>query len=169
MEILKERLRKLRKERDVKQVELADAIQEARTSISTYENGKTPHVDVCIKLAAYFDVTVDYLLCLTNDRKPPAGSLADYFEKLTPYAGNSTLTASGISDLLEALTDYYKQGAPCGDAPLISMSGYINNLNAALKAAIANDTTALMDSANAAVIAALEVTKMPVPRSPYTL
>ena len=169
MEILKERLRKLRLELKLRQEDLADAVQEGRTSISTYENGKTPPVDVCIKLAAYFNVTVDYLLCLTNDRKPPVGSLADYFAKLTTYAGNDTLTATAVSDLLETLTEYYKQGAPCGDTPLISMSGYINNLRAALLAALSNDTTALMDSANAAAIAALEVTKMPVSRSPYTL
>ena len=62
-------LQNLRENRDVKQVEVANAIGIAPSSYSNYEQGlHMPDYTVLIKLADYFDVTLDYLLDRTETK-----------------------------------------------------------------------------------------------------
>ena len=63
---IKDILRTLRNERDAKQSTVANDIGLAQGTYSSYENGITPPTENCIKIAKYFDVSVDYLLGLTN-------------------------------------------------------------------------------------------------------
>lgn len=65
-----ERLKELRKERGLTQVQLAQIIQVERSSVGKYE-GKSriiPSDDVKQRIAEYFDVSVDYLLGRTEIR-----------------------------------------------------------------------------------------------------
>ena len=65
-----ERIRNLREESDKKQQELADYLNIKQTTYSKYELGKVNiPVEVFIKLADYYDVSVDYLLGRTNEKK----------------------------------------------------------------------------------------------------
>lgn len=58
-----ERLRALRKERGLKQEELAKELDLTQRKISYWENGTTePDLTALWKLSDYFGVTVDYLL-----------------------------------------------------------------------------------------------------------
>ena len=59
----------LRKERGIGQKELAAYLKLSTGTISNYENGvHSPDLHTLCKLADYFDVTTDYLLCRTGYR-----------------------------------------------------------------------------------------------------
>ena len=66
-----QRIRDLREDKDLSQKELAEYLNCSQVSYSYYELGKrTIPPEVLIALAAYYGVSVDYLLGLT-DRKAP--------------------------------------------------------------------------------------------------
>lgn len=65
------RLRDLREDNDLLQKDVAEYLQCSQTCYSSYEIGKRGiPVDVLIKLADYYDTSVDYLLGRTDVRKP---------------------------------------------------------------------------------------------------
>ena len=58
-----EQIRNLREDNDKKQQELADYLNIKQTTYSKYELGKVNiPIEVFMKLADYYDVSVDYLL-----------------------------------------------------------------------------------------------------------
>lgn len=58
-----ERLKELRMAKGVSQQIVADYLEITRQAYSNYENGnRAPDNETLLKLAEYFDVTVDYLL-----------------------------------------------------------------------------------------------------------
>lgn len=59
-----ERLRRLRKDRDITQGQLADVIGVVSSAVGKYERlpGSYPSVEALIRIADYFDVSIDYLL-----------------------------------------------------------------------------------------------------------
>ena len=62
-QLFAERLRELRIERGVGQNKLAAALGLSNASISYWENCKQePTASAIVKLASYFDVSIDYLL-----------------------------------------------------------------------------------------------------------
>ena len=62
-EILKE----LRIEHEVKQKEVAESLGISKTCYAGYEQGyREPDMEMLVKLADYFEVTVDYLLGRTD-------------------------------------------------------------------------------------------------------
>lgn len=62
------RLRELRKNFNISQEELAQYLNVGRTAISNYESGSTmPSLEILDKLANYFGVSTDYLLCRVVD------------------------------------------------------------------------------------------------------
>lgn len=66
-----ERLKSLRNEKGLTQTELADMLSFGRTAIANYESGRNkPDPVVLSKLAEIFDVTTDYLIGVSNVRKP---------------------------------------------------------------------------------------------------
>lgn len=57
------RLRELRKEKNVNQQKLSNYLGYGYTAIANYESGRNePSIDTICKIADYFDVTVDYLI-----------------------------------------------------------------------------------------------------------
>ena len=71
-EILKYgRIRDLRNDRGLTQKDIADYLHVRQNTYSQYEVGITRFpLDVVVKLAAFYDVSVDYLVELTDDPKP---------------------------------------------------------------------------------------------------
>lgn len=66
-----ERLKKLRKEKNLYQKELAEILGVSRPTISQYEAGtRRPDNETLEKLADYFKVSIDYLLGRTDERSP---------------------------------------------------------------------------------------------------
>ncbi|MDF2502782.1 helix-turn-helix domain-containing protein [Clostridium sp.] len=61
--MFKDRLRQLRIENELNQIELSKRLNVAKQTVSNWENGnRTPDSDMLIKLADFFSCTVDYLL-----------------------------------------------------------------------------------------------------------
>ena len=65
---LAERVRDLRRERDLSQLELANVFGVDKGTVSKIENGKTVNSDFALSLADYFGVSMDYLFGLSDDR-----------------------------------------------------------------------------------------------------
>lgn len=62
------RIRELRLERDLTQKEVAEKISSTSKSIWAYENNiAIPPLDVLIKLANFFQCSIDYLTCREDD------------------------------------------------------------------------------------------------------
>lgn len=60
-------LKKLREEREIGQKELAAVLHVSTGTISNYENGvHSPNLDTVCTMAAFYGVSVDYLLGLTE-------------------------------------------------------------------------------------------------------
>ena len=66
-------IRDLREDNEIKQKQLADMLGVAQNTYSQYETGKIAFTDeILIKLADFYNTSVDYLLDRTNDKKPYA-------------------------------------------------------------------------------------------------
>lgn len=64
------RLKELREDSDIKQSQIADLLNIRQNTYSQYENGQRQiPIEALIKVADYFNVSVDYILERTNDRK----------------------------------------------------------------------------------------------------
>ena len=65
------RLRDLREDKDLKQKSLADLLKIHQTTYSDYELGRLNiPIPVLHTLADFYNVSIDYLLCRTNTKKP---------------------------------------------------------------------------------------------------
>ena len=69
--MLFKRIRDLREDRDISQKKMAEYLQIHQTTYSDYELGNLNiPVDVLIKLAKFYDTSIDYLVSLTDNDKP---------------------------------------------------------------------------------------------------
>lgn len=68
MILLKNNLEQLRAEKSISQVELADAMEVSRQTISSLENGRyNPSIVLAFKLAKYFDKTIEEIFIYEED------------------------------------------------------------------------------------------------------
>ena len=64
-------IRDMREDRDLTQKQLADHLHIRQNTYSQYETGQRQlPLDVLIALARYYKTSADYLLGLTDERKP---------------------------------------------------------------------------------------------------
>ena len=64
------RIRELREDSDLTQAQMGKALNLSQRAYAYYESGeRTIPPEVLIKLAKYYDTTVDYILGLTDKRK----------------------------------------------------------------------------------------------------
>lgn len=62
------RIRDLREDRDMKQTQIAKILNMSQTGYSKYETGENDlPTAVLIKLARFYDTSIDYILGETND------------------------------------------------------------------------------------------------------
>ena len=67
----RERLKVLRKEIGMTQIELGEKLNYGSTAIANYEAGRNqPSIPDLMKIASIFDVSMDYLLCVSDIRHP---------------------------------------------------------------------------------------------------
>ena len=65
------RIRDLREDHDIKQKELAEYLHIRQNTYSQYENGQRQiPIDALIALAKFYHTSTDYILGLTEVRKP---------------------------------------------------------------------------------------------------
>ena len=61
------RIKELREKKNITQLKLAVDLNLNQNTLSSYETGeREPSYVVLIKIADYFNVSIDYLLCLTD-------------------------------------------------------------------------------------------------------
>ena len=65
------RIKDLREDKEILQKDMAKILNTTQTNYSKYELGKINiPIDTLIKLAKFFNTSIDYLLGLTNETKP---------------------------------------------------------------------------------------------------
>ena len=65
------RIKDLREDKGIKQIEIAKYLNVSQTNYSKYELGKINiPINQLIKIAIYLNTSIDYLLGLTNEIKP---------------------------------------------------------------------------------------------------
>jgi MerR family transcriptional regulator, light-induced transcriptional regulator len=111
------RLRRIRKERRLRQKDLADALNVAQTTIANYEqNARFPDQRTLARIADFFDVSLDYLMGRTDievpmepAREPEAGADA---AELSTYGQSyvQALLAGRRDNAWHALADAERAG-----------------------------------------------------------
>ena len=65
------RLRDIREDLDITQMEIANYLHIKQNTYSQYENGlRQIPIDLLIELSKFYNTSVDYLLGLTDEKKP---------------------------------------------------------------------------------------------------
>lgn len=65
------RFKDIREDKDLLQKDIAKVLNISQCQYSLYENGiRSIPLEKLIMLAKYYDVSIDYLVGLTNERKP---------------------------------------------------------------------------------------------------
>lgn len=76
--MLKDRIKKLRLQNEMTQVQLAEIVGVTKQSVSNWENDNIqPSIDMLIKLSKYFAVSTDYLLGMENRKYLEITDLTD--------------------------------------------------------------------------------------------
>lgn len=66
-----ERIKNLRIDKDINQTRIAKMLDMSQTGYSKYETGENDiPTHILIKLAIFYDTSIDYLLGLTNEKLP---------------------------------------------------------------------------------------------------
>lgn len=67
---MKNRLEEIRKERGIKQEELAAALEVSRQTIGSLENGRyNPSITLVFKLARYFDMSIEDIFIYEEEKQ----------------------------------------------------------------------------------------------------
>lgn len=84
--VLGQRIRQLRQERHLTQTQFGQVLNLAESTISLYEsNHRSPDYHILLQIADFFDVSVDYLLGLTDVR----GVIRYQYEEILPTVQDS--------------------------------------------------------------------------------
>lgn len=101
------RLKELRDEAGLSQGDIAEKFSVAQNTVSSWENGKRdPDTDTVKKIAAFFDVSIDYLLGVSDIKNAPseedAGLSAEEAELLELFRSASPALQDAALRVLEA-------------------------------------------------------------------
>lgn len=159
MQPIGDRVKRLRLEKNMKQAELGEIFKCGSVSISNYENGRNISNDLLIMYSNYFDVSTDWILGLTQDRKPGGSDLTTALDALAVQIsanGGAPIAPDQLMQLLDALRLYYRAGAPAGNAPVDVLIAFIKAFTAAVDTARAGSTGDLLIATNAVASAGLQ-------------
>lgn len=115
MATFSQRLKTLRKKKFLTQQKLADILEVKRATIAKWESKNAiPDIDTLHKISNYFDVNVDYLVGLTDDKQypePPSDNEDDLFNVtaeniyiFTEVAKKEGLSLDLIGKLIQSLS-----------------------------------------------------------------
>lgn len=80
------RIKELREEREITQSEIADALYMHTTQYGRYERGEREiPLNIAISIAKYFDVSLDYIAGLSDEKRPVPANDLTYLEKRLVY------------------------------------------------------------------------------------
>ena len=93
-----DRLRELRKERGMQQRELGEMYDLSSSAIGSYErNLREPTLELLLRLSEYFGVSVDYLLCRTEERLTANAYKEKDAYELSEVMRDHTITIGGVT------------------------------------------------------------------------
>ncbi len=96
-----ERLARLRKRRQMTQETLAQALRTSKQVISRYEKGvRTPSVEIANRYAAFFGVSLDYLMGSTDNPEPVPQDPFAAIPGVHRGIGNQGVRSDGIKNIL---------------------------------------------------------------------
>lgn len=111
------RIRELREQKGIGQETLATFVGSSQQTISRIENGKClPPIDLIVNIAQYFNVTVDYLLCLSETKRNLEGQLKmnkeidTFYEIVSIYKELNDTNRKTVEIMLKRLRDVQKEG-----------------------------------------------------------
>ncbi|KIN49103.1 hypothetical protein B4073_4251 [Bacillus subtilis] len=115
------KIKKLREEKKMKQQEVADKLGIARTTYASYEQGKRePDHETLIKIADYYNVTIDFLLRGENQEtqdeifNEQARKILEDPDTLVA-AADGKITASILEAAQRIIAEQLKSGRQPGD------------------------------------------------------
>lgn len=161
MDILSRRIRELRVDSDMKQGDMGAALGITQNMVSNYENGREPPLETVLAYAAYFNVSVEYLLGVSNERvrAPQDGAqMLDDMQAAAVAHGCSAFTRSDIAQLAGAFVAYFKAGAPAGNAPMECVTAFLPAMGRVLDAAAHQDVAAMLVACDDVAQAGLKIT-----------
>ena len=106
--VFNNRIKELRKEKNITQLRLSTELNVSQEAISSYESGKsTPSVASLIKMSEIFNTSMDYIMdrtdqrffVNTNDISKDESRLLLYYRMLSPIQKEKTISyAQGLCD-----------------------------------------------------------------------
>lgn len=160
MELFSNRIRQLRKETGKKQEEIGADLNFSRGMVSQYEHGREPDYATLISLARYFDVSTDYLLGLSQDRKPAGDDLTaavDLAASSAVSAGAPAVSASDLTRVASLMADYLAHDPTAGAEPARLASALMSAMEALLGALQSGSTAQVLDATDAMLTSVLDV------------
>lgn len=156
---LAKRLKELRLENGLTQLQLAEILDISKSDISKYETGIVePNSDIVTKIATYFGVFTDYLLGVSDNRIKESdlewryshvqnrlGSILFKYRKREQLSIDKFAEKIGISKTLEAKLE---QGIYVPTMPLIKKIANITGYDVDYLTGATNSTHVLLDSAS---------------------
>ncbi|MGP8315006.1 helix-turn-helix domain-containing protein [Enterocloster aldenensis] len=134
------KIKELRSERGISLRELSNQLEISYSSLGKYERGEQqPNIDTLIKLANYFNVSVDYLIGNSNYKTTQDEyKFKSSFDELEDAVSIDLYNA--IIDCLTSLSSYYKKNPVPEHHPSLSFI-FINHLASILSGynTLAND------------------------------
>jgi transcriptional regulator with XRE-family HTH domain len=112
-----QRLRLLRERKGLVQKQISDFLGVSESTVGKYENDqRTPPPDTITKLATYFNVSTDYLLGVSNERKPGSGvkaidnpEVTDFMKTVVgEFRLDPNLTPKDQQEIIEDLAEYFR-------------------------------------------------------------
>lgn len=106
---MKTRTKELRQSKNLTQTALAVIVGCSQNTISRIELEEAyPSTEILIELSNYFNVSVDYLLCRTDQRNyPPAISRSDLPPHIAEYALKLQLLSNVDKNTIFTMIDYF--------------------------------------------------------------
>ena len=92
-----ERIKTLRKRKHWTQDELAHHLEVAPSSVGSYERGsRQPTIENLIRMSKYFNVSLDYLLCQTDDERTLSNYKKEDSKELKDFLRDQSVMFSGM-------------------------------------------------------------------------
>lgn len=90
------RMKELRTSRSLRQDQLAEILEIAPSTVGAYERDtREPNFELVVKMADYFNVSLDYMFCRTDDKRTVAEALKDNSYDLKEFLRNNYVLFNG--------------------------------------------------------------------------
>lgn len=104
-----ELLKKLRMQRGMSQADLARVLNVARTTVSSYENGcRNPDRETLVRIAACFQVSLDYLLDTDTLGIDPASEYSAVLKEINALLNSAPIASKKKIEILNEMHDYFR-------------------------------------------------------------